>query len=477
MTGEIFLCIDIGSTRTKGAVFDLSGTAPLMAGRAETPTTREDLARGFARVLAELCGSPPGTPLDRIRPAFPVRVSSSAKGGLTIAAVGLVPDLTLQAARLTAWSAGARVIRSYAYALTPEDVREMESLRPDIVLLCGGTDGGNAGFALGNAARLAGSRLEAPILYAGNRAAAGEAAGILRGRPVDIVPNLMPEVGVLRPEPARARIREIFLRTIVNGKGLGEIAARFDTGARPTPLGVYELAGAISRSRPDWSEFCAVDLGGATTDVYSVAASPPDSGGVVLKGLPEPRRKRTVEGDLGIRLSAAALLESAGDDLKREAAAAGLAPGRLKAHVEYVSAHPGHLPADPEEAALDELLAQACVHDAVRRHAGTWRESATPSGRVFVQAGKDLRRVVRVVATGGYLSRLPDDRMLRRAFRIAARDGEIPLSPERPAFYADRTGSFPLLGNLAGERPEAAVALALDALYPLGGSPDPETGP
>jgi len=410
-----------------------------------------------------LCELPADTPLHDIRPAAPVRISSSAKGGLAIAAIGLVPDLTLQLARLAAMSAGGKVVKSFAYTLTESDIAGLEHARPDGVLFCGGTDGGNTAYVIENAARLAASRFDGPIIYAGNRAAADRVAEILRPRPLTIVSNLMPEINVLNLEPVREKIREIFLQAIVAGKGLSEIVRRFETGVRPTPLGVYELMEAIPRVRPDWDNLCAVDLGGATTDFYSNTDSFGETDSVVLKGIREPRLKRTVEGDLGLRISAAALGESAADYFAGPLNEAG-----LREYVARLIEEPGHIAVTDCERNMDDIMAEACVYHAARRHAGSFRETYTPQGRVHIQTGKDLRRVRRVIGSGGYLASCKDNGIMRRAFRRLSETGpEVVLAPEDPVFYADADGLFPLLGNLAAIEPEVAVALALENLKPL----------
>jgi len=468
MTSPNVISIDIGSTFTKGAVFALDAPHPSVLRRAACPTTTDDLRRGFSQVLAALCGLPTETPWQEIRPVAPVRFCSSAKGGLGIVAIGLVPDLTLQLARLAAMSAGGKIVKSFAYALTASDVAELERVRPDIVLFCGGTDGGNTAYVMQNAARLAASRFEGPIIYAGNRVAADRVADILRPRPVAVVPNLMPEINVVNLEPVREKIREIFLKVIVAGKGLSEIVQRFQTEARPTPLGVYELMEAIPRIRPDWDDVCAIDLGGATTDFYSNTESFLETDSVVLKGIREPRLKRTVEGDLGLRVSAPALLDSAADYLAAALKRVGLSEAALREYVARLMRDPGHVPDGPHEKTLDALMAEACVYLAARRHAGSFRETYTPQGRVYLQTGKDLRRVRRVIGSGGYLSTCEDSGLMARAFRqLKVAGPEIVLAPEHPVFYADAAGLFPLLGNLVAVSPEAAVTLALDSLKPL----------
>ena len=132
------IAVDIGSTFTKGGLFRLEGGDLQLDGRASVPTTAADLGEGVVRVLESLSSAPAGTPPEALYRQYPVHLSSSARGGLRIAAVGLTPALTLQAARLAACSAGGRVIGAHAFSLTDEDVRALERDAPDIVLLAGG---------------------------------------------------------------------------------------------------------------------------------------------------------------------------------------------------------------------------------------------------------------------------------------------------------------------------------------------------
>jgi uncharacterized protein (TIGR01319 family) len=460
--------IDIGSTWTKGALVALDGPATAVLERRETPTTQDGLARGFLRVLAALRGLPPEIGWDEVPRDVPVYFSSSAKGGLAIAAIGLVPDLTLQLARLAAMSAGGKVTRSFSFSLTGEDVAGLAAAPPDIILLSGGTDGGNSAYLLENAKLLADSRLDTPIIFAGNRAAAGRVSKILKKKEVFVTENLMPEIGQVNLEPAREKIRDLFLERIVSGRGLGEIVRAFGSRPRPTPLGVYELVAAIPRVRPEWDDLCVIDLGGATTDVYSNTESFLETDAVVLKGIREPRVKRTVEGDLGLRVSARTLWETAREDIEADLGRAGLPVSVMEDYVVEISADNGLIAEGQPARTLDAILARACVSHAASRHIGVWREAYTPQGRIFVQTGKDLRRVKAVIGSGGYLSRCRESAVLREPLRRLASPGvELKLAPQAPVFYADGGHLFPLAGNLAEDHPAEAVALALSSLTEL----------
>lgn len=453
------LSVDVGSTYTKGVLLELrAGQAGFrVLARASTPTTVDHLAEGFRKVHQALLEAAPEGDV-------PVYFSSSAKGGLSIAAVGLVPDLTLKTARLTALSAGGKVTSVHAYKLTRRDLEALEQEEPDIVLLAGGTEGGNESYVRHNAAALAsceGLRERSTVVYAGNQVLADEVVELLAGRGFDVrpAPNVLPEIDRVEPDGARERIREVFLQRIVRGKGLDEIVALAGRPPLPTPKAVLQLVEAFPRQAPDFGEFLLVDMGGATTDVYSYSPGEPSGERVVYRGLPEPVVKRTVEGDLGMRVSArsaARLAEVA--PVEREA---------FEAFVERVHREPGRLASGPAEQALDRHLARACLRQALLRHAGTHRRVFTAAGETFVQSGKDLRAVRRLIGAGGYLSGA-EDFCLEEALRdLANPSGErVPLVPRHLEDLRDRDSLFPLLGNLVGDFEEAAVQTALHSLVP-----------
>ncbi len=123
----------------------------------------------------------------------------------------------------------------------------------------------------------------------------------------------MPEFNKLNIEPARRKIKELFISRIIEAKGLGGIQRMCKTDIIPTPLAVLnacELLSKGTKNTPGLGDLLAVDIGGgATTDVYSISDGRPTLENVTLKGLPEPVSKRTVEGDLGMRYSLASLVE------------------------------------------------------------------------------------------------------------------------------------------------------------------------
>lgn len=455
----IITAIDIGSTWTKGAAFQLDANEALrLLAREARPTTVHNLAEGFLQVrdaLDQQAG--PGT----------LMYSSSAKGGLAVAALGLVPDITSEMAKIAAHSAGARLSQVYSYRLTRADILALEQNPPDILLFAGGTDGGNADYLLANADALARSSLDCPIVYAGNRSVRDELAERLQGRDVRFVDNLLPEIGRPNPEPARAALRDLFLDRIVTGKGLDRIVAATGVEPVPTPYAVYEFARLLQAHQPGWDEFMLIDLGGATTDVYSCHAEQPVAG-TVHRGLPEPPLKRTVEGDLGMRVSAGAAAVS-GRALIDEGL--GRTPERLEAfagHVERVSANPGMLPDNAASQQFDAVLAGACLAEACSRHAGRMHEVSTVDGLVNVQTGRDLRGVKRIIGSGGYLASEPqfDPNPWLRRVRLDERGHQI-LVPQSVQYYRDEHYLIPLLANAARHCPEPAARAASVLLQPV----------
>lgn len=458
---DLAASIDIGSTFTKAALVSLDPLSPAVLASAQAPTTQRDLSEGVRRVLAGLLSLAPGSSLEEAASRADLYVCSSAKGGLSIAAAGIVPDLTVSAARLAAASAGGRIAMVTSYRLTPEKVAELERAAPDILLLCGGTDGGNGEIPLANARAIASSSLCSTVLYAGNASVRDEARRILAGKAFASSANVMPEVGVLSIEAARAEVRRIFLERIVEGRGLEEVARRAAAPVKPTPLAVFEAVDALSARADGWSRTMVLDMGGATTDAYSTTEAFSGGEGWVLRGLPEPRLKRTVEGDLGLRIGAAAALETGRAYIEARLPGLGLGMDGMRLWVEQAVRRPETLAGNPEQEALDGVLAEACVYHALLRHAGTVEEVWTPSGKVRVQKGKDLRAVDRIVGSGGYLSRQADPACIRTALEAARRDGGgQSLLPESPRILADRGYLLPLLGNLAGAFPAQAARLA-----------------
>ncbi|MFT7836699.1 glutamate mutase L [Saccharothrix sp. BKS2] len=376
------LCLDIGSTWTKGALVSEAGE---LLGTAQHPTTPPEVLRGVDSVGASL--NPAGNPAGR------VLACSSAGGGLKLAVVGQERLVSAEAGYRVALAAGAKVVHVSAGPLDGAGVRELRAARPDVVLLVGGTDGGDDSVLLHNAGRLGANRLACPIVLAGNAEARPEAERLLAGRTVVPTANVLPDVGELAPGPARAAIREVFLRHVIGGKGLSR-GPRFRRLVRAvTPDAVLTGVSRLA-ARDRGGAVLVVDVGGATTDVYSAVSTAAGPERVVAL----PPDRRTVEGDLGVRWSAGTLVEVAA----REKLIGGTEAAALRSGAVARSADVAWLPEDP---AADLRLGVLAAVLAVRRHLALVDGQLGPrgagllvlSGGVFRHGGPvaEVERVLR----------------------------------------------------------------------------------
>ena len=447
------LLIDFGSTYTKLTAVDLDAEEILGTAAAYT-TVRTDINDGLTeglRRLEEKTGK---------LEYFQSFACSSAAGGLRMVTSGLVPELTGEAAKLASLGAGAKVVGVYAFQLTEDDLEDIKTAKPDIFLLVGGTDGGNTECILHNAKMLASMDADFPIVVAGNRTAARECARILNGREVYVCPNVMPKFGVLRIEPTQKQIREIFLNRIIQAKGLSKASELLSDIMMPTPSAVLQAMELLSQGCEGESgigDLVAVDVGGATTDVYSVADGMPEHMNTVYKGLPEPFAKRTVEGDIGMRYSIQGIVDAAG--LDRISRLSGLSRDRVTALVEDLKQNTDKVPnGDPELEALDYALASMAIEEAVRRHAGTIEETYTMMGLTYVQTGKNLTKVKQIVVTGGSLihTKRTDEIAKHAQFSPAQ---PTSLRPKNADVWVDRTYILAAMGLLSSHYPQTALRI------------------
>ena len=318
------LLIDFGSTYTKLTAVDVEGETVLGTAQAFT-TIFTDIGDGLKEAMDKL--EEKTGPIQYAE----TYACSSAAGGLRMVTSGLVPELTGEAARLASLGAGAKVVGIYAFQLTEDDLEEIRDLKPDIFLLVGGTDGGNTECILHNARMLAQMQGNFPVIIAGNRTAARECQRILSDYETYICPNVMPKFGVLQIEPTQKQIRELFLNRIIQAKGLSKAAELLSDIMMPTPSAVLQAMDLLAQGcegEPGIGDLIAVDVGGATTDVYSIADGMPEKMNTVYKGLPEPYSKRTVEGDIGMRYSIQGIVDAAG--ISKIARLSGLTPRRAE---------------------------------------------------------------------------------------------------------------------------------------------------
>ena len=456
MTADSALLIDFGSTYTKLRAIDLEAGTILGAGQGPS-TVSSDVNIGLDAALADLERTL-GT-----LPDFTHRLaSSSAAGGLAMITVGLVKELTAEAARLAALGAGAKLIGAHAYKLTEKDAAGIAAQRPDILLLAGGTDGGNEETIRWNADRLAQAGLECPVIVAGNRVACDDIAETLAAAGIDarISGNVMPEFNVLDVEPARAAIRDVFIERIVHAKGIDKAEARFDAVLMPTPAAVLEGARLLcdgTATESGWGPLIVVDVGGATTDIHSISDGAATEGGVIQYGLPEPYAKRTVEGDLGMRHNARSIVETLGmDAFARDF---GFTGEDIETFLGAIEADVERLPETAAERDFDTALARTAVARAMKRHAGRIEIKQSVSGPVTVQYGKDLTKIETVIGTGGVLVHGAAPEEIMSAVLFDATEPHA-LRPKNPRLLIDETYALYAVGLLAGVAPDAALRFA-----------------
>jgi len=447
------LLIDFGSTYTKVTAVDLEGERVL--GTAQSFTTIDtDINDGLHNALSLLEAK-----TGKLEFAETYACSSAA-GGLRMVTSGLVPELTGEAAKLASLGAGAKVVGIYAFQLTEDDVADIRTQKPDIFLLVGGTDGGNTECILHNAKMLADMKPNFPIVIAGNRNAARQCQRMLEGCEVYVCPNVMPRFGVLNIEPTQKQIRDIFLNRIIQAKGLSRANALLSDILMPTPSAVLSAMNLLAQGHgdePGIGDLVAVDVGGATTDIYSIADGMPEAMNTVYKGLPEPYAKRTVEGDIGMRYSIQGIVEAVG--LRRIAELSDLSEDRVAELVAYLRQNTDKVPnGDAELESLDFALASMAIEEAVRRHAGTIEETYTMMGLTYVQEGKNLTRVKQIVVTGGSLIHT------KRTAEIASHALYSPtqpasLRPKAAGVWVDRSYILAAMGLLSTHYPEAALRI------------------
>ena len=304
------LVAEIGSTTTVVSAVGLEPPRLLGQGFAATLQQGGDVTAALERAVENLAAGP-GCELDWNEFA----AASSAAGGLSMSVHGLVYEMTVKAAREAALGAGAVLKMITAGKMTAADMEQLLQIKPKMILLAGGVDYGEKETALHNARLIAGLRLGVPVVYAGNVAARAELAAIFEtaGVKARFVDNVYPRVDELVVEPARRVIQEVFEEHIVTAPGMERIRSMVGGPILPTPGAVME---ACKLLQPLLGDLCAVDVGGATTDVHSVARGSPEIQAILES--PEPAAKRTVEGDLGIHVNARNIAGLLGDSLERE---------------------------------------------------------------------------------------------------------------------------------------------------------------
>jgi len=435
MAAEIeILTIEVGSTITKVNGFNLlgeGGFAHMAQGFAPTSVAQGDVGIGVQAAIVDLesrfAGSI-GKP--------ETFVNSSAAGGLRMTVHGLTYSMTARAAREAALGAGGIVKMVTAGELDEFELDEIRATHPNIILLAGGVDFGEKSIVLKNAEKLASLRLPIPVIYAGNVALRKPIHHIFQAAGLELLvaDNVFPDVDVLNIEPLRHLIHDIFNRHIIHAPGMAKFGELTHWGILPTPGAVLRGAELFAEEMGDCLVF---DVGGATTDVHSVTDGAPEWASKLVE--PEPRAKRTVEGDLGVFVNARNIVDLAGNT-------------EWEARMAELQA----MPATESERELTRALCTFAVETGAKRHAGVVTDLYTATGRKQIVKGKDLSAVKWVIGTGGALTRLDGGTEILKT--ICTGPGKYLLPVPEARILLDKNYLFSALGTLAQAYPEDVKA-------------------
>lgn len=327
MSPHTILATDCGSTTTKALLIERREGEYRLVVRGEAPTTVEapfdDVTVGVLTALhevEELTGSTfvaegkPLTPRADQRGADLYLSTSSAGGGLQMTVAGVVGAMTAESAQRAALGAGAIVMDVVAVDDRRKDFERIErirSMRPDMILLAGGTDGGTITHVVELAEMLLaadpkprlGLGFRLPVVYAGNCDAVPEIERLLaRSFDLRVVPNLRPTLEAENLLPAREAIHQLFLDHVMQqAPGYSKLTTWTSADIMSTPAAVGAMVQTAAEQRN--LNVLAVDIGGATTDIFSVFAT--ESG---------RQFHRTVSANLGLSYSICNVLAEAGTE-------------------------------------------------------------------------------------------------------------------------------------------------------------------
>lgn len=469
------LVTDCGSTTTKALLFEKGEDRWRQTFRGEAPTTVEepvaDVTVGALNAFSEvqeLSGRPflvEGAPFELTGddPARGIDLylsTSSAGGGLQMLVAGVVRSITTESAERAALGAGAIVMEAVSADDGREDYERIERIRhvkPDIVLLTGGIDGGSTSHVVEVAEMLVaaaprprfGDTLRLPVIYAGNTDAAKDVAEILASLAnVVVVDNVRPSLDRENLGPARETIHEFFLSHVMShSPGYGKLLSWSPVPVMPTPAAVGDIVQSYAE-RSKQSVLC-VDIGGATTDVFSVF---PDQEAKAVFN-------RTVSANLGMSYSIANVLVEAGAEAIRRWLPFELGESELRDRLRNKMIRPTSIPQTGEDLFLEQAVCREALRLSLKHHralaVGIEVKRERSIADVFKQ-GSDRYELVNmmkldvVIGSGGVLSHAPS-RMQAALMMIDgfALEGVTTLA-------VDSIFMMPHLGVLNSVHPQAA---------------------
>ena len=454
------LVAEIGSTTTVvNAFIGLHTDNPVFWAQGQAPTSvyEGDVRIGLQGAVDDLCRKMNIDSLEYDE----MLATSSAAGGLKMTVHGLVYDMTAKAAKEAALGAGGILHYITAGKLRRTDIAKIKEINPNLILIAGGVDYGERETAIDNAENIRALGLKTPIIYAGNIENQEEMKLIFdeeSGQKLYNVENVYPKIDALNVEPCRKVIQDAFEDHITHAPGMEHVRDMVNGPIIPTPGAVMECTKLLYDCLGD---LIVLDVGGATTDLHSVATESDKIARIMTS--PEPKAKRTVEGDLGVYVNRMKVIESIGEEqMRKDCEKMGI---DLEATLEsYVA-----IPKTEAEFKLVERLTKEAVLRAVDRHAGIIRYIYGPSGRSTVAEGKDLTPVKYIIGTGGALTRLPHRVEIMEEIAKNNETGMKLYPTQHAKILVDNDYIMASLGVLSTRYREAAIRLlekSLDFKFP-----------
>ncbi len=477
------LATDCGSTTTKAILIEKRGNEFRLATRGEAPTTVEapfeDVTRGVLNSVMEveelsgvklLDGETIIKPREGEKEGTDTYIStSSAGGGLQMMVAGVVLTMTGESAARAALGAGAivmDVIASNDGRLPHEKIERIRTLRPDMILLSGGIDGGTVSHVVELAELIAaadpkprfGIGYNLPVIFAGNKDAREAIIKTLKEKSaLEIVENIRPVLERENLLPARNKIHDLFMEHVMaHAPGYGKLMKWTDVPIMPTPGAVGLLIENIGKSQG--IAVLGVDIGGATTDVFSV-----------FQGI----FNRTVSANLGMSYSISNVLAEAGEENIMRWLPIEMAAAEVRNRIRNKMIRPTTIPSTLEELKLEQAIAREALRLALVHHKsmavglkGVQQERTISDAFAQTRTGETLVNMMEldlVVGSGGALSHAP--RRVQSAMMLL--DAFQPEGITR--LTVDSIFMMPHLGVLTEVHPEAAYEVfEKDCLIHLG---------
>jgi uncharacterized protein (TIGR01319 family) len=476
------LATDCGSTTTKAILIEKRGEEYRLVNRGEAPTTVEapfdDVTIGVlnaTRELEDLTGRQlihDGkilTPqLDETRGVDLYLSTSSAGGGLQMMVMGVVRQMSAESAQRAALGAGAIIMDVIAIDDGRKDyqkIQRLRELRPDIVLLSGGTDGGTITHLVELAELLIAAdprprfgTMNLPVIFAGNKDARDEIRHVLGERfDLRIVDNLRPDLERENLGPAREAIHELFLEHVMQqAPGYSKLMTWTSADIMSTPNAVGKIMVTIAEQRG--INILGVDIGGATTDVFSVF---------------DGNYTRTVSANLGMSYSICNVMLEAGIQNIRRWLPFDIEEYEVRNRLRNKMIRPTTIPQTYEDLLLEQAVSREALRLAFIHHKqlarglkGVQQQRTIGEALEQTETGKTLVQMMAldmIIGSGGVLSHAPK----RAQSALMMMDA---YQPEGVTMLAvDSIFMMPQLGVLSTVHPEAAAQVFdRDCLIRLG---------